>query len=123
MKIRPGIVTSSEIRKNQRRLPTMSNTRARLSEPSPRTRAGARDELLRAHAVEARFAQPALGDEGPQDRSGDDARAEHRDEDAQDQDEGEAADRRRAEEVQDRGRDQARHVRVEDRVPGPPEAG
>src|SRR5439155_11613066 len=110
--------------KNQFRFPMMSNTRARLaSEPGPTGSPHARDELAGADAVEAGATRPATRHDGPQDRAGHDDRAEHGDEDAEDQDEGKAADRRRPEQVQDRRGDQARHVRVEDRVPGAPEPG
>src|SRR3954452_22624116 len=99
MKTRPGIVTRREIRKNQRFLPMMSNTRASLSpEAAAARRADARHELLLADAVEARLPRPRPRDDGAQDGAGDDDRAEHRDQDADDQDQGEAADRRRAEE-------------------------
>ena len=50
-------------------------------------------------------------------------RGEHRHEHADDQHQREAADRRRPEVEQDRRGDDARHVRVEDRVPGAVEAG
>src|SRR5215212_334256 len=123
MKIRPGMVTRSEIRKNQFRLAMMSNTRAGLSPDPAADLAGARDELLGADAVEPGPSRPRLNDDRAEDRAGDDDGAEHRDEHAEDQDEGEPPDRRRAEQVEDRGGDQARHVRVEDRVPGPTEAG
>src|SRR4051812_29235967 len=123
MKISPGIVTRAERRKNQRRLPMMSNTRAGLSpEAAPSRRQARGDELLVADAVEVRSSRPVANDDPAQDRPRDDDRAEHRDKHAQDQDEGEATDRRRAEQVQDRRGDEARHVRVEDRVPGSAEA-
>src|SRR5258708_29863731 len=119
MKMRPGIVTSAERRKYQRRLPMMSNTRSRLaSQRRPPRRPG--HELLLAHAVEGRLTRPVAADDDPQDRARDGDRTEHRDEDTDDEDEGEATDRRRAEEIEDRGGDEGRHVRVEDRVPGPP---
>src|SRR6266550_1310176 len=116
MKIRPGMVTRPEMRKNQRRLPMMSNTRAGLS-PDPRPTRPSCDELLLAHPEQAGLPGPAPGDDPAQDRPRHDDRAEHRDEDAEDQDEGEAADRRGPEEIEDRRGDEARHVRVEDRVP------
>ncbi len=76
---------------------------------SPRNR-----DALRAHgwATTIRAQGPGDGDRG-----------EHRDEHADDQHEAEAADRRGSEQEQDRRGDQARHVGVEDRVPGPVEAG
>src|SRR5215203_2731100 len=121
MKITPGIVSSSENAKNQRRLPMMSNTRAGLSPDRAARRA--REELVLRDAVEARLAGPRLLHDDAHDRPGDGHRGEHRDEDTDDQDEAEAADRRRAEQEQDQGGDEARHVRVEDRVPGAVEAG
>src|SRR4051794_35477642 len=98
MKIRPGIVTTRERAKNQRRFPMMSNTGAGLS-PHPAARRGppGRRELLLADAEPVGLARPAPADDPAQDRPGHDDRAEHRDEDADDQDEGEPADRRRAE--------------------------
>src|SRR5262249_10574419 len=121
MNSRPGIVISSENAKYQRRLPMMSNTLGLAAEGWPA--GAARHELLVGHAVEPRLASPRPGHDEPEDRPGHDDRAEHRHEHADDQDEREAADHGRPEEVQDRRRDQARHVRVEDRVPGSAEAG
>src|SRR5947207_566132 len=120
MKIRPGTVTRREKAKNQFRLPTMSNTPAGLS--SKRPAGGTGDELALAHAVQGRVAGPLAADDDAQDRARNHDRREHRDEHADDEDEGEAADDRRSEQVEDRGGDQARHVRVEDRVPGSAEA-
>src|SRR5215212_4655612 len=103
MKISPGIVTSAEIRKNQRRLPMMSNTRARLaSQPRPAGQPRSRHKLLVAHSVQACLARPVPEHDRAEDRASDDDRAEHRDEDAEDQDEREATNRRRAEEIEDR---------------------
>src|SRR4029079_2940349 len=120
MKRRSGIVMIAEKRKYQRRLPMMSNTLGLASERRPA--GAASDELLLGDAVEPGLAAPGAGDDHPEDAPGHDDRAEHRDEHADDQDEREAADHRRPEQVQDRRGDQARHVRVEDRVPPPAEA-
>src|SRR3954454_8641664 len=95
----------------------MSNTRARLA-PAGRPGGTERGELIVAEAVERGLPGPLLADDPAQDGSRDDDRAEHRDEDADDQDEREATDDRRPERVQDGRRDEARHVRVEDGVPG-----
>src|SRR5262245_66264999 len=117
MKSSPGMVMMAEKRKYRRRFPMMSNTPSLASERLPAGAAG--HELLVGHAVQPGLAGPVAGDDRPEDRPGHDDRAEHRDEHADDQDEGEAADHRRPEQVQDRRGDQARHVRAEDRVPGP----
>src|SRR3989304_4419836 len=118
MKIRPGIVMRREKAKNQRFLPMTSNTGRRLA-PNRGPAARPVDELGFGDPVEAGLAGPVLGHDDPQDRPGDGDRGEHRGQDAEDEDEGEALDHRGAEEVQDRGDDQARHVRGEDRGPGP----
>ena len=102
MKIRPGIVMASESAKNQRRLPMMSNTPARLSSDAGGRRAG--QELRLGHAVQARLARPRLRDHDAEDRAGDRDRGEHRHQHADDQDEAEAADRRRPEQEQDQRR-------------------
>src|SRR3954467_7830780 len=99
----------------------MSNTRARLA-PAGRPGGTERGELIVAETVERRLPGPLLADDPAQDRPRDHDRAEHRDEDADDQDEREATDDRRPERVQDGRGYQARHVRVEDRVPRPVEA-
>src|SRR5579859_1962818 len=99
MKMRPGMVTSSDRPKNQRRLPMMSNTAACLAPPERRPAARTLDELSLGDAVQPRPPSPRLGDDDAEDRPGDDDRREHRREHAEDEDEGEALDHRRAEEV------------------------
>src|SRR5207344_628560 len=83
MKITPGMVSSSENPKNQRRLPMMSNTRAGLSPDRAARRT--REELVLGDAVQARLAGPRLRDDDAHDRPGDGHRGEHRDEDTDDQ--------------------------------------
>src|SRR5713226_2709629 len=116
MKKSPGMVRRPEKMKNQRRLPMMSNTTAGLSSECRSTdRSG--EELLLGHAEQPRLTRGVLANDEAQDGPGHGDRGEHRDEHTDDQDEREASNRRRAEPVQDPGRDEARHVRVEDRVP------
>src|SRR4029077_5557575 len=100
-----------------------SNTPAGLSSKGTATDGPARDELVLADAEQRGLPRPVLLDHDTQDRPGHGYGREHRGQDADDQDEGEAADRRAADPVQDAGRDQTRHVRVQDRVPGAVEAG
>src|SRR3954447_24441542 len=99
-----------------------SNTPASFS-PEARTEARPRDELLVADAEQPSPTDGLALDDEPEDRPGDGDRREHRDEHADDQHEREAADDRRAEPIEDERGDQARNVRVEDRVPGPVEPG
>src|SRR5882672_9604329 len=100
----------------------MSNTPAGLSSKRFAPDGPARDELILADAEQRCLPGPVLLDHETEDRPGHRDGREHRRQDADDQDEGEAPDRRAAEPVQDAGRDQARYVRVEDRVPGAVEA-
>src|ERR1700687_519688 len=95
-----------------------SNTPAGLSSKRAPSDRPARDELLFADAEQRCLARPVLLDDEAEDRPGDGDRREHRRQHTDDEDEGEAPDRRAAEPVEDAGSDQARYVRVEDRVPG-----
>src|ERR1035437_5337296 len=121
MKIRPGTRIRPEKRKNQFRLPMMSNTSASLPSAES-TDHGSGLELLVAYAEEPGFLDAPLAHhkahQGP--RYGDGG--EHRRCDTDDQNQGKSLDRGRSAHVQNGGGDQRRHVRVEDRVPGSAEA-
>src|SRR5512143_2882069 len=95
MKMSPGMTMRAENPKNHHFLPTTSTTCPHLAPGrSPRRRD---DEVLLAHAVQARLAGPRLMDDHAQDRAAHRDRREHRREHADDEDEGEAADDRRPE--------------------------
>src|SRR5664279_2112503 len=76
--LRPGIVSRPENRKNQRRLPMTSNTRARLAS---RAAGEAAEELIVAHPEQRRTLEGRHPDDDPQDRPGHHDRGEHRDQD------------------------------------------
>ena len=122
MKKSPGIVIRRREQEEPAALPDEVIARPRASRtpwPSDRTR----EELALRHAVQRRLPEAILLDDPAEHRPAHGDRGEHRGEHADHQDQGEAADGRRPEPEQDARRDQARHVRVEDRVPGPVEAG
>src|SRR5450759_1295063 len=104
MKKRPGTTMMPEKRKNQRRFPMMSSTRARLPAATGQERPSR--ELLFAQPVQARHAGPFVADHPAQDRPGHRDRGEHGAEHADDQDQRKAADRGRPEDVQDRRGDE-----------------
>src|ERR1035437_3786847 len=121
MKMRPGTRMRPEKRKNQFRLPMMSNTSAGLP-PGEATANGSGLEFLVTHPEKPGLLDDLLFHHEPQQGSRHCDGGEHGGRDTDYKDEGEALDRGGAAEVKDRRRDQRRHVGVQDRVPSSVEA-
>src|SRR5665811_1195437 len=121
MKIRPGMRISPEKRKNQFRLPMTSNTTAGLPASWPTAGQSSSLELLVGDPEQPGAMGCRLVNHEPEQRPRDHDCRKHRRQHADDEYEGEALDSGRSKEVQDEGGDEARYVRVDDRIQSPVE--